>query len=82
MARRLSTSLHNQGPEAGMSESMDGRVYSSGKVSRMHGTSTDHLREAWEVAPQFLGSDRDVGLGKPKRLNLGNPKPRILLIYS
>ena len=43
-----------------MSESMDGSVYSSGKVSRMHETPTDHLREAWEVASQFLESDRDV----------------------
>ena len=39
----LSTSLRNQGPEVRMSESMDDRVCSSGKVSRMHEKSTDHL---------------------------------------
>ena len=82
MTRQLSTSLHKQGPGVRMSKSMDGSVYSSGKVSRMHETSTDHLREAWEVASQFLGSDRDVGLGKPKTINLRKPKTLHFIIWS
>ena len=73
MTHQLSTSLHKQGSGVRMSESMDGSVYSSGKVSRMHETSTDHLRKAWEVASQFLGSDL-VGLGKPKTIKLREPE--------
>ena len=80
MVRQLSTSLRSQGSEAGMSESMDGGVYSSGKVSRMHETSTDHLREAWEVASLFLGSDRDVGLGKPKTIKFREPETSHFII--
>ena len=61
---------------------MDGSVYSSGKVSRMHETSTDHLRESWEVASQFLGSDRDVGLGKPKTIKFREPETSHFIIVK
>ena len=82
MVRQLSTSLQSQGSEAGIRESMDGRVYSSGKVSRMHEKSTDHLRESWEVASQFLGSDRDVGLGKPKNTKSKEPETSHFILFS
>ena len=64
MTRQLSMSLHKQEPRVGICDSMDGRDYSSSKVSEMHGISTSLLRDVKEIASQFLESDRDVEFEK------------------